>query len=233
MERNSTRAPEGATTFTNKDDAAIIAAWDHRAAAFASLQALPDNPRGDGETPERHAQWAIIDVAEAEICTSVATTPRGAEIQLWCAAVYQFDAAEDEGPCYLGDLDYFTAQGDRLDWKDKLLIAAIRSLRAMQAPKVDTTAWDAALAEYEPIRKRWAEDFDEGEALPTREERDAAYKGFQKRLPEYRAAREKFLAVPAPTIGALAIKMGLIDPVDDDHSELCRLDAERLAGGAA
>ena len=215
------------------NDAAIIAAWDRRAAALANLQELPDNPRGDGETPERHAQWAIVDVAEAEICTSVAATPRGAEIQLWCAAVYQFDAAEDEGPCYLGDLDYFTAQGDQLDWKDKLLISAIRSLRAMQAPKLDTTAWDAALAEYEPIRKRWTEDFDEGEALPTREERDTAYKGFQQRLPEYRAAREKFMAVPAPTIRALAIKMGMADPVDDDHSELCRLDAERLAGGAA
>ena len=233
MTVDNTIAPEGATTFTNEDDAAIIAAWDRRAAAFATLQELPENPRGEGETPERHAQWAIIDVAEAEICTSVATTPRGAELQLWCAAVYQFDAAEDEGPCYLGDLDHFAPQGDRLDWKDKLLIAALRSLRAMQATKVDTTAWDAALAEYQPIQKRWAEDFDEGEALPTREERDAAYKSFQKRLPEYRAAREKFMGVPAPTIRALAIKMGMADPVDDDHFELCRLDAERLAGGAA
>lgn len=233
MGADSTRAPDGATTFTNKDDAAMIAAWDRRATAFATLQELPENPRGDGETPERLAQWAIIDVAEAEICTGIATTARGAELQLWCAAVYQFDAAEDEGPCYLGDLGHFTARGDRLDWKDKLLIAALRSLRAMQAPKVDTTAWDAALAEYEPIRKRWAEDFDEGEALPTREEREAAYKGFQQRLPEYRAAREKFMAVPAPTLRALATKMGMADPVDDDHFELCRLDAERLAGGAA
>lgn len=228
----STTAP-AKDALTSHHDAAIIAAWDRRAAAFATLQELPENSRGDGETPERHAQWAVIDVAEAEICTGVATTPRGAELQLWCAAVYQFDAAEDEGPCYLGDLDHFTAQGDRLDWKDKLLIAALRSLRAMQAPKVDTTAWDAALAEYEPIHKRWAEDFDEGEALPTREERDAAYKGFQQRLPEYRAAREKFMAVPAPALRALATKMGMADPVDDDHFELCRLDAERLAGGAA
>ena len=233
MGTDSTRAPEGATTFTNNDDAAIIAAWDRRATAFATLQELPNNPRGEGETPERHAQWAIVDAVEAEICTSVATTARGAEIQLWCAAVYQFDDAEDEGPCYRADLDFFTAQGDRRDWKDRLVIAALGSLRAMQAPKVDTTVWDAALAEYEPIRKRWPEDFDEGEALPTREERDAAYKGFKQRLPEYQAARDRFMAVPAPTIGALAIKMGIADPVDDDHFELCRLDAERLAGGAA
>lgn len=131
MGADSTRAPDGATRFTSHDDTAIIAAWDRRAAAFESLQGLPENPRGDGETPERHAQWAIIDVAEAEICASVATTARAAEIQLWCAAVYQFDTAEDEAPCYRGDLDYFTAQGDRLDWKDKLLIAALCSLRAI------------------------------------------------------------------------------------------------------
>lgn len=131
MKADSISAPDGATTFTNNDDAAIIAAFERRAAAFATLQELPDRPQGEGETPERHAQWAIVDAAEAEICTSVATTARGAEIQLWCAAVYQFDDAEDEGPCYHADLDYFTAQGDRPDWKDRLLIAALRSLRAI------------------------------------------------------------------------------------------------------
>lgn len=129
MDINSTPAPDGATTFTNKDDAAIVAAFDRRAAAFAAVRALPDDPTTGGETDEQSAQWSIIDVAEAEICTSVATTPRGAELQLWTAAVYQFDAAEDEGPCYRADLDYFTAQGDRPDWKDRLLIATLRSLR--------------------------------------------------------------------------------------------------------
>lgn len=129
MGADSTRAPDGATTFTNKDDAAIIAAWDRRASAFANLRELPDNPQGQGETSERRAQWAIVDAAEAEICNAIAATPRGAEIQLWAAVTYIFDAAEDEGPCYRGDLDYLTAQGDRLDWKDKLLIAALRSLR--------------------------------------------------------------------------------------------------------
>lgn len=120
------------TTITPmKDDAAILAAWDRRAAAFLAVRALPDDSTTGGETDAQAAQWAIIDAAEAEIVTSVATTARGAESQLWCAAVYQFDSAEDEGPCYRADLDYFTAQGDRRDWKDRLLIAAIRSLRAI------------------------------------------------------------------------------------------------------
>lgn len=119
------------TTTPAKDDAAILAAWDRRAAAFLAVRALPDDDTAGGETDEQSAQWSIIDVAEAEICTSVATSARGAELQLWTAATYQFDAAEDEAPCYRADLDYFTAQGDRRDWKDRLLIAAIRSLRAI------------------------------------------------------------------------------------------------------
>lgn len=130
MNADSISAPEGATTLSTKNDAAIIAAFERRAAAFAALGGLPDPATTGTGTDEQTGLWAIIDVAEAEICTSVATTARGAELQLWCAAVYQFDAAEDEGPCYCADLDYFTAQGDRRDWKDRLLIAALRSLRA-------------------------------------------------------------------------------------------------------
>lgn len=120
------------TTMPAKDDAAILAAWDRRAAAFLAVRALPDDDTAGGETDEQAAQWAIIDAAEAEIVASVATTARGAEIQLWCAAVYQFDSAEDEAPCYRADLDYFTAQGDRRDWKDRLVLSALRSLRAQQ-----------------------------------------------------------------------------------------------------
>ena len=128
MKADSISAPEGATTFTN-NDAAITAAWDRRATAFLAVRALPDDPATGGETDEQSEQWAIIDAAEAEIRSGVATTARGAEIQLWCAAVYQFDDAEDEAPCYRGDLDYFIAQGDKRDWKDRLLLAALRSLR--------------------------------------------------------------------------------------------------------
>src|SRR3546814_17834215 len=109
---NSTPAPDGATTFTN-NDAAILAAWDRRAAAFAILQALPDNPRGDGETPERHAQWAIIDAAEAAIRSSVAATASGAAIQLWCDVVYLFDVSEDEAPRFRRSLIYFYGHYER------------------------------------------------------------------------------------------------------------------------
>lgn len=131
MGADSTRAPEGATTLTTKDDAALIAAWDRRAAAFNALQELPDNPQGEGETPERAAQWAIVDAAEEEIQAATACTPRGAELQLWTSAIFMFDAAEDEAPCYRADFDHFAAKGDALDWRERLLLSAVRSLRAM------------------------------------------------------------------------------------------------------
>jgi hypothetical protein len=233
----STTAP-AKDALTSNDDAAIIAAWERREAAFVKARGLPDQPTRGAMTPEQAECWDIIDAAETEIFNAVACTPRGAELQLWTAAAYLLDSAlfdgfEDEQHYYRADLEHFVSQGEKRDWGDRLLIAALSSIRAMQAPKVDTTAWDAALAEYQPIRKRWPEDFDEGEALPTAEAREAAYKGFRQRLPQYQAARDRFMTVPAPTISALAIKMGIADPVDDDHFELCRLDAERLAGGAA
>src|SRR3546814_721609 len=144
MVADSTRAPDGATTFTNTA-AAITAAWDRREAAFRAVRAMPDDPATGGNTDEQEAQWAIIDAAEAEMVASVATTARGAEVQLWCAAVYQFDDAEDEAPCYRGDLDYFIAQGDKRDWKDRLLLAALRSLRDQQdAEAAFIDAWLAA-----------------------------------------------------------------------------------------
>lgn len=127
----SSRAPDGATALSTNGDTAIIAAFERRAAAFTTLDGLPDPATTGAGSPEQEAQWAIIDAAEAEICASVATTARGAELQLWTTAVYQFDAAEDEGPCFHANLDHFTAQGDKLDWKDRLFIAALQSLRAM------------------------------------------------------------------------------------------------------
>jgi len=129
MTSDSTTAPNGATTLTTKPDAAIIAAFDRRAAAFHAARALPCDPATGGETEAQSAYWATIDAAEEEIRATVATTPRGAELQLWIAATYALNAPEDEAPCYRTDLEYFEAQGDKRDWTDRLMIAALRSLR--------------------------------------------------------------------------------------------------------
>lgn len=133
---NAIRAVREMTAKSEENDAAIISAWDRRAAAFLTVRELPDEPAiGGGETPEQKAQWDIIDAAEAEIRNAVACTPRGAEIQLWTAATHSFDSAEDEEPCYRGDLDYFVDKGDALDWMERLMVSALRSLRAMGGVK--------------------------------------------------------------------------------------------------
>lgn len=144
MKADSTCAPESATTLST-NDAAIIAAFARRAAAFAELGGLPDPATTGSGTDEQTTLWSVIDVAEAEICTGIATTARGAELQLWTAATYLFDTAEDEGPCYCADLDHFTAQGDRRDWKDRLVMSALRSLHAQtEAQSAFVEEWLAA-----------------------------------------------------------------------------------------
>lgn len=144
MNADSISAPESATTLST-NDAAIIAAFERRAVAFAKLGGSPDPATTGSGTDEQTALWSVIDVAEAEICTGTATTARGAELQLWTAATYLFDSAEDEGPCYSADLDHFTAQGDRRDWKDRLVMSALRSLHAQkEAQSAFVEEWLAA-----------------------------------------------------------------------------------------
>lgn len=129
----STRAPDGATALSTKDDAAIIAAFDRLAAAFLAIIDLLRDPTGRDSDKDQAPYWAIIDAAEEEMRTTVAVTPRGAELQMWLPLTYLFVDAEDEGPGYRAALEYFEALGDQRDWTDRLIFAALRSLRAMQA----------------------------------------------------------------------------------------------------
>src|SRR3546814_2890540 len=64
---NAIRGIRAMNAKADEADAALFAAWDRRLAAFNTLQELPDNPQGDGETPDRDAQWAIVNAAEAAL----------------------------------------------------------------------------------------------------------------------------------------------------------------------
>lgn len=116
-------------------DAAIIAAWERHKSAHAIYADLPFGealPMGS-YTPEEQAQWDVIDAAELEIQTAVATTPLGAEIQLWVSLCHSITEREAEQAARRCDLDYFNADEEQLDWTDRLVLSAIRSLRAMGA----------------------------------------------------------------------------------------------------
>lgn len=130
MTSDSIAAPEGATTFTKTADAAIIEAWERRTAARAELARLANDDSAEGNySPAEHAQWAIIDGAELVIQSATATTPRGAEIQLWTALAHSLVSDVESEAVEASDLDWLHANHERFDWSDKLFIAALRSLR--------------------------------------------------------------------------------------------------------
>lgn len=130
MADNSTGAPESATTLSTKDDAAILAANQRRLAAYAEMDRLAAASI-DNRSPAEEAQWAIIDAAELVMMSSVATTPRGLEAQLWTALHNFYQDAEPAAAANRADLDWFNAKHEDLDWSDKLFVAALRSVRAM------------------------------------------------------------------------------------------------------
>ena len=132
MGADSTRAPDGATTFTNKEDAAILAAWGRRSVASAIYSGLPftDCPN-DVYTPEEREQVDIMDAAEEFIREARATTPRGVEVQLWTALVHIEQDRDTEAAINIMDLDWFLMDEGRFDWSTRLILAALKSLRAI------------------------------------------------------------------------------------------------------
>lgn len=112
----------------------ILEAWNRRIAAFAIYDELPNSEtEGEPYTPEEAAQWAIIDGAEDVIRSTVATTPEGVMIQLWTQLSHNVTDRNDEAATRRRDLAHFEAQGEMLDRTERLTIAAIRSLKGMEA----------------------------------------------------------------------------------------------------
>lgn len=115
-----------------KDDAAILAAWGRRSVACAIYATLPfsDCPKVE-YTPEEQAQIDIMDAAEILICEATATTPQGAAIQLWTALAHIEQDTHAEAAINIMDLDWFLRDETQFDWNVRLILAALRSLRAI------------------------------------------------------------------------------------------------------
>lgn len=118
-----------------RSDEAILAAWERRRAAYGRYNALPfsDSSEPGDMTPEERAEWDQIDAADEVIREHVATTPEGAAVQLWIALQHSITQRDDEAACLRRDLGWFEAKGEGLDWNVRLVIAALRSLKAMEA----------------------------------------------------------------------------------------------------
>lgn len=117
-------------------DADLIAAWDRRRAAYDTYNSLPEALSSeDGmSSPEEDGLWTIIDDADEIIRSTVAKTPRGVEIQIWSALYFVLHGlSEDDAAIHRGDLEYFASKERELNLSDRLALASIRSLRAMEA----------------------------------------------------------------------------------------------------
>jgi len=119
-------------------DAAMQIAWERRKAAFARYNALPFADDTEAApagimTPAERECWDVIDSAERTIERSTATTPQAVAYQLWCAVSHTTSDRAQEAAAIQGDLATMTALHGELDWNTKLIVAAIRSLQAIEA----------------------------------------------------------------------------------------------------
>lgn len=107
-----------------KDDAAILAAWGRYQAARETYGR--DTPLGEDPALEKE-----INDAEAVIQSTIAGTPKGVEIQAWLALAHIATGRDADEAAYRGDLAWFDERDHERDWVERLLLAAIRSLRAI------------------------------------------------------------------------------------------------------
>lgn len=111
-------------------DSAILAAWERRVAAYNVIN------RGElrGSVCTAAPYWAIVDECDKLIHSTVAQTPRGVEVQIWTALHNSSAYVKVEEQAILAmDLDYVSEHAKDFDWDARAMIAAIRSLRAMEA----------------------------------------------------------------------------------------------------
>lgn len=111
-------------------DSAILAAWDRRVAAHNMI-----NGRGlDASDKSADPYWAIVDECDKLIHSTVASTARGVEVQIWTALHNSSAYVTVEEQAILNmDLAYVSDHAKAFDWDAHAMIAAIRSLRAMEA----------------------------------------------------------------------------------------------------
>lgn len=135
-------------------DQEISAEWQRWHATFARYNALPH------DDPAEKGCWEIIDAAEAAIRAAVARTPAGAAIQVKVAFHHMLTRRDDAAALMAGDLDHL--ENARLDWPERLVLSALRSLetQALASEQVrrfsSESEWKAAMLAYHEARENEA-----------------------------------------------------------------------------
>lgn len=118
-------------------DAAILAALARRKTAYEAMASLAPDQRlnGSSASSEELRLLREINVAEDILAAATATTPAGAQAQLWAGLhrVLNYAKADEDRAILTGDLDYLEALGSRLDRNTRLILSGLRSLQTMEA----------------------------------------------------------------------------------------------------
>ncbi|HWW56384.1 MAG TPA: hypothetical protein VN047_05795 [Sphingopyxis sp.] len=113
---------------TVNPDAGILAAYESWRAALA----IYNVPRDRDDNDVERAAMDMICAQEGVIQQATAATPKGVEVQLWTFLENSTSDQADNEAIQRGDLDYFVSKGGDMDWHERLVVAAMASLRAMQ-----------------------------------------------------------------------------------------------------
>lgn len=144
------RAPFATGNSPTSDDGTILAAFKRFQDAHAAYDATPDVPPESDETytPEQNRLWNLIDRADDEVGKLLAHTPQGVACKLWLAIIHISDDPEAERAAIRADLSWFEQRGEALDWNQRLIVTALRSLTDMTARQAALLGGDRSNMEH-------------------------------------------------------------------------------------
>ena len=105
----------------------ITAAWERIKAARAEWHLATE----DDEASEQTC-WKVCDREEDLICATNGGTARSAEVHLWLALLHTVTTRSEDAMAIAEDIEAFSAHESEMDWNVRLMLAAIRELRAMK-----------------------------------------------------------------------------------------------------
>lgn len=103
-------------------------AWQKIKAARAAWHLATE----DDEAAEQ-LHWQIVDSEEEVIRVTQGGTARSAEVKLWLSFLHSIRTRSEDANAIAEDVDALSADEGELDWNARLVLAAIRDLRAMQS----------------------------------------------------------------------------------------------------
>lgn len=90
-------------------------------------------PDGEGDEAEDTRLMDHLGELEDVIRAGTATTPRAVAAQLWIALKHTMTKRDEEAAILREDINWLSEREERFCWEERLVLAALRSLNAMDA----------------------------------------------------------------------------------------------------